>query len=640
MPSISIPKADKGKSPLRGLPSTSVTSTSFSPTAVSEPCSSYASSSSAAASSSSAPRELQLILTTSCNDIFVYPKSVVEEGDPSDAPDPSVFVSSWESPLASRASLMISNVRLVVPIGAKCPERISSLQLTLSCSEAMAFPSGYYESNQPFKDKITVGEATNYAISPGNSYAWDIPLLVPWTAAPYTRGNLARNYWTLSAKVQFPGKMFLNNNKNLSATKNIFVISAPKEVSALTYQHIHTGIADGLGPIQLSFISSLFTVGGYLRGALLLPSPSSEMKIHGISMSIIQTVTLQSRKRTGYFEKCRDLRVEFMNLNGAELESQILHTGALCKSRPANANGEIELEWLTRLPTDEKARPSNQAGGDTHIRLSHHLELSLLYDVDKANPARDSKGNLLRKRYRITWPVDLISCAIRWQSWILPEYSAQDSNPVPDKGRDVWQGATEHETHDQCNCGESISQVLSSEVQSDYSSNDLLRQGLLAQGGQTVNSNGRNRSRHASSRRGPSVGSTTPVSHRSGPSTPSSSAGNSDRTGRSLNSRRPNSSSTPSSASMQTPRSNTPRRSRSRAISPDRISITYESEESERSSLSSTTDYEEEEEYDTEELMDKLERERIKREQLYDPVGTFDWDLEITRRMNKLNVEQ
>lgn len=91
-------------------------------------------------SSSTAP---QLILATSANDIFIDPKAVLNDsGTASDAaanvPDPSVCISSWESPLASKASLVVANVRLVIPLGAKVPEKIGGLQLTLLCNEAMS----------------------------------------------------------------------------------------------------------------------------------------------------------------------------------------------------------------------------------------------------------------------------------------------------------------------------------------------------------------------------------------------------------------------------------------------------------------------------------------------------------------------
>lgn len=127
------------------------------------------------------------------------------------------------------------------------------------------------------------------------------------------------------------------------------------DLSALSYQHIHTGVADGLGALQMSFISNLFTSGGYLRGALLLPTPSPRVKIHGITMTMIQTVTLQSRKRHRHFEKCPDDRFEFFSLKGKEMEAAILHCGALCRARPA-VGQEIELEWVARLPKDEQAR--------------------------------------------------------------------------------------------------------------------------------------------------------------------------------------------------------------------------------------------------------------------------------------------
>lgn len=470
--------------------------------------------------------------------------------------------------------------------------------------------------------------ATDLPISPGKSYSWDVPLLIPWTAASYDRGRLARNYWHLSAKLQFPGRFLA---KTLSAEKHLFVFGAPQSPFAMNYRHTHTGVADGLGALQLSFISTLFTAGGYLRGAILLPSPSPKTKIHGITMTLIQTVTLQSRKRQRHFEKCPDDRLEFFSLKGEELQAAILHTGALCRARPASNQEEIELEWVARLPKDDQARASTLPGGDTHIRLSHHLELSLLYDVDADNPVRDQNGNVLHKRYRLTWPVVLISCALRAASWCLPEYSAYDTNPVPKRGRDIWEGRTEHETQDHCNCGDTLGEsVHSAEDLADYSPNELLREGLMTQASNTASGstarNGRTTSGSATRRHR----SRTRAVTSNGVDGPGGTA--TERVGRGESRRRlgggngvdSSGTGTPTPASRsqsQTP--HTPR-SRSRAITPDRISIEYESGPDD--ALSSTDgdrsmsdDHDALEDEDEDLLMDKLERERQKREQLYDP---------------------
>lgn len=190
------------------------------------------------------------------------------------------------------------------------------------------------------------------------------------------------------------------------------------------YSHTHTGFADALGPVQLSFITRSLNVGGYLRGAVYLPAPSPDLKLHSVNMSLIQCVTLHSRQKD-LVERCPYQRFDFFWLRGESLQSEVCHSGAFVKPMPTS-DGAIMLEFTTRLPNDNHARPTTIRGSDAHIKLSHQLEFAMLYDEDEQNPVTDEKGSLLRKRYRVTWPVTLSNCAMRWRSLVLPEVSSGD----------------------------------------------------------------------------------------------------------------------------------------------------------------------------------------------------------------------
>lgn len=148
------------------------------------------------------------------------------------------------------------------------------------------------------------------------------------------------------------------------------------------------------------------------------------MKLQAVTMALLQRVTLHSRKRPEYVEQCPEERYEFLNLRGPELDSQVIHTKALCRPQPYLEDDGVQVEWITRLPTDHEARPTTLAGGDAHIKLSHNLEFVILYDIDGDQPVKDAQGNAMRMRYRVTWPVTLVSCALRWRSLVLPEVSS------------------------------------------------------------------------------------------------------------------------------------------------------------------------------------------------------------------------
>jgi hypothetical protein len=96
-------------------------------------------------------------------------------------------------------------------------------------------------------------------------------------------------------------------------------------------------------------------VGGYLRGGLLLTSPAPKLKLHSIALTLIQTTHLNSRKRADHVEVLQPERHVFMTLKGDELDSAVTHTGAYCRARPGT-RGELELEWIARLPTEDEVR--------------------------------------------------------------------------------------------------------------------------------------------------------------------------------------------------------------------------------------------------------------------------------------------
>lgn len=127
--------------------------------------------------------------------------------------------------------------------------------------------------------------------------------------------------------------------------QNLFIIAYPLD-EAYSYDHVHSGLSDGLGPVQLSFISRSFNVGGYLRGAMLLPAPSPAIKLHAMTMSLLQTAELHSRKKPGHVEHYPVERYEFLRMEGEELQSYVDHTGALVRRVPCReAGGAIQMEW-------------------------------------------------------------------------------------------------------------------------------------------------------------------------------------------------------------------------------------------------------------------------------------------------------
>lgn len=77
----------------------------------------------------------------------------------------------------------------------------------------------------------------------------------------------------------------------------------------------------------------------------MLPAPSPTLKLHAVTMTLLQTVELHSRKKPGMVERYPTERYEFLNVGSEELESYVRHTGALVRREPCREDGAIQMEW-------------------------------------------------------------------------------------------------------------------------------------------------------------------------------------------------------------------------------------------------------------------------------------------------------
>lgn len=79
---------------------------------------------------------MELKLTSSSNDVFVYPTTAHE--DPASAPDPTTVVTQCFATSSTISSLVILNISLRVPEKHKSSEKIKDLTIVVEASETLA----------------------------------------------------------------------------------------------------------------------------------------------------------------------------------------------------------------------------------------------------------------------------------------------------------------------------------------------------------------------------------------------------------------------------------------------------------------------------------------------------------------------
>lgn len=79
---------------------------------------------------------MELEISTSSNDVFLYPSVALD--DPTAAPDPSLTVTEWSAVSGNKAAFLMANIKLTIPPKTKPPEKLLALSLTVNATEFMA----------------------------------------------------------------------------------------------------------------------------------------------------------------------------------------------------------------------------------------------------------------------------------------------------------------------------------------------------------------------------------------------------------------------------------------------------------------------------------------------------------------------
>ncbi len=307
-------------------------------------------------------------------------------------------------------------------------------------------------------------------LEPGRTYSWDFIFEIPHESAPYERSRHGKLYQKITAKLTLhSGGGLLSSKKTLSCSKNVFFVALPTGDGSLQYDFSHRDVQEHLGPLLVVTRSQHLTVGGYIRTALSLPSPAPDLILTHASLTLVQKITLTSRKRSDLVTACpvesftvmvsdgEDIkREESLASSSDEEESGEDDETGTGKRRGRRTNVSFEGSWVNKLPNDNLVRPSSLPGSDSAIKLSHEFDFVLRYTFPRCLELT-GKPELV---YRATWGVSLPSCAARYESVRLPNYTLHDAMPVPELSRDEFAGPNEHESHSHCACGDALTKLM------------------------------------------------------------------------------------------------------------------------------------------------------------------------------------
>ncbi|KAH7098096.1 hypothetical protein BKA62DRAFT_403199 [Auriculariales sp. MPI-PUGE-AT-0066] len=257
---------------------------------------------------------------------------------------------------------------------------------------------------------------------------------LPWTIqlpestpAGVSSSPLGRITHHLEAKVSC-----IRGDGDLCAEKPIRVVGSCSN-SYIGTQSMR-GMVKEIGPYYVELQSSTMTVGGYVELGLHLFSPPTTLNIRYIRGKIYQACAVTTSSDPPL--KMRPAEFLLLTANTPRrLPKQGLRPETLmtASARPHDlgllavlpVGQELHLDFIARLPNDERLLPSTGNGKTTSpIKISHEIVIEIQYSTPEA--ARDLV-------VRLTQSFSLLSCACMPESTLLPTYS-----PVRHNGSTVF----------------------------------------------------------------------------------------------------------------------------------------------------------------------------------------------------------
>ncbi|CAD6885200.1 unnamed protein product [Tilletia controversa] len=349
------------------------------------------------------------------------------------------------------------------------PSRLTSLTISLQRFENLEF-NNRPESTvfEPIKASFDVSDRV---LLPGTVHTWQARLEIPHTAAAYNviQNNKSQQY--LLAAAHYQSRLRLS--RMITAKKELYLIPQPAvaaDSDPFCYTHVQTGAHDGIGPVLIQVQAQHLTIGGMIRVRAQFPAPSPLFRLSSVEFAIDQKVTLRSRKIKGVEQELPSRRLVLLHQSTSKLETDgwLLRMPSCAVMRPSSESKRlgIDVEHLFTarftfyMLSENEYQQEQQEQHADHTRSQDGADTQLTKGEKKQRKATSSSSSIPQRHvaYTLAWSIHVPSCALRWESILLPAYSETDPSPVPEADR--TEIASRKSGRRLCVCGKEQEELL------------------------------------------------------------------------------------------------------------------------------------------------------------------------------------
>ncbi|TIA87672.1 hypothetical protein E3P99_03041 [Wallemia hederae] len=312
--------------------------------------------------------------------------------------------------------------------------KIKSIDVDLKGVEEVHLSRGK-EKHELISERFNIcGERTMQA----GEHHLDFFFFVPNTFV-YERHSHGTSFQYIKATVVFDEWMAFTLTQKL----DLLFAAHPKGWGYIPFGESVQTAVDGLGPVEVTYNTRHLTVSAVLEMELHLARAASDLRVHGLQLSVEQLTTLFSRSDAQYKEVLPAVSHVILNKGSKTMSTDILPE-RLSQDYP------IKARYLTRLPDDTKIRGSHCDYTDSAIQSTHRLVLDIWHST-YAKP--------VVYKARIALPVKIPHCLLSFDSVLLPRYEDHvKMQQLRENDRRTYAGIGK-ERQESCNCTKSYEEA-------------------------------------------------------------------------------------------------------------------------------------------------------------------------------------
>lgn len=173
--------------------------------------------------------------------------------------------------------------------------------------------------------------------------------------------------------------------------------------------------SQNLGPIAADLSSSYLLIGGMLNFGLEMPSILRPIQLEDVRIEIAQKYEMRALDEKWRHEKSKGDTFTVWSMRTEE-RLGFIRPGGCCT-----------VQRQLRMPIEGKLRPSTPDASITGLRVSHRIEIIIVYTPLEDNPQKQ------KKEFRIGSAATISSCHCTLDALQLPAYQQHDT-PTAESG--------------------------------------------------------------------------------------------------------------------------------------------------------------------------------------------------------------